>query len=108
MYTHNTLTEGHTFRGQPLGSSAVLGGGGTILSWDRIGSQRSFEATFEIRGNASGYEGGTWNERENGAYLFQITERRTAHGKTYGAWLGLQFGHGMTKGSNLTLGVWPG
>ena len=35
LYQHGQLVQGHTSRGEVLGSVAVLGGGGAVLGWDR-------------------------------------------------------------------------
>ncbi len=35
LYQHNQLLQGHTQRGVPLGSAAILGGGGTMLGIER-------------------------------------------------------------------------
>lgn len=61
VYVHSSIREGHTYLGQPLGSSALLGGGGISLSFEY--ARRSFarEIAIEMGTLRQNAEGGTWN-----------------------------------------------
>lgn len=108
MYLHGNVAEGHTFRGQALGSAAVLGGGGTLFAWSRIATERSRDIILEIRSNAQAGEGGSWNGRHTGEYNLHFGEKRLVRGKLYGATLGLRRGYGFNSGTNLSIGFMRG
>jgi hypothetical protein len=49
LHVHGPVNEGHTYRGQPLGSSVVLGGGGTILALESVADARTWYLHSEVR-----------------------------------------------------------
>jgi len=104
LYTHSSITEGHTFRGQPLGSSIVFGGQGMGLSWSRVAASRAFDAGIEIRSTAQNEEGGNLNGRQSGVYLMQFGEQHAVGAKRCGGRLELQLGYGGDGRTNVSLG----
>jgi len=106
IYTHNPITEGHTYRGQPMGSSAMLGGGGTVLSWSLLRGERSLELAYERRAGAQNAEGGTWNGNTNGAHVFRFNQSRVVRGGgTYGFLVEAHAGFGDLGTSGVTVGL---
>lgn len=105
VYIHSSIREGHTFRGQPLASSAVLAGQGTVISWNRIAVRRSFHGTVEIRSTAQDGEGGTWMGRQSGTYILELGEQRVHKGKALGANFELRRGYGRDGRTNVSFGL---
>ncbi len=100
-YTHVAITEGHTFRGQPLGSSALVGGGGTRVQFDRVGESRSRSAWFEIRALAQNAEGGTLDGKSVGSYALNHTEWRTRGSRTFGWRVKVEWLYGSNPAPNV-------
>ena len=103
VYIHTALTEGHTFLGQPLGSSAAIGGGGVTAIVEQIEAQRSYSAEASLRRSVQRYEGGTWNGRLSGFYGLSLSRKEIDKNRT-GSWsIGADYGFGFERGVNLTL-----
>lgn len=105
IYVHSTLTEGHTYRGQPLGSAALLGGAGAVISWSQIQNAWSRTATIEIRPSGQNGEGGNWNGRQSGAYVLEVEERRVLDHKLYGVKVYSQLGYGPLGTSSFAMSL---
>jgi hypothetical protein len=107
IYIHSALVEGHTFRGQPLGSLAAMGGGATMVAWHRSAASRSSELELEVRTMAQDpdREGGTRRGVPSGAYFVRGGRRRLTERGVIQTWAQLQIGYGRTPRSNLTLGA---
>lgn len=103
MYTHSQLTEGHTFRGQPLGSVAALGGGSMAASWSRIEPARSWTVTTEIGSAVQDGEGGTFRGRMFGQYRLEALYMRAQGLGSRGAGVGLEVWDGWRRSGNLTV-----
>jgi hypothetical protein len=98
---HGILQEGHTYNGQPLASSAVIGGGGTYASLMRVGSQRSQYAELELLMGPQSGEGGLWKGRS-------YSESRLGVGTDWrrgGRWLGWEAGLGIDHGEKSRLNM---
>lgn len=105
MYVHVPVVEGHTYRGQHLGSLSLAGGGGTAVSFSTIVAARSRDFIAEIRPSAQNMEGGTWDGRKRGHYVLGVSETRLLRGEPYGVLLAIEIGYGPTKKNNVTIGV---
>lgn len=110
-YTHGAVGEGHTFRGQPLGSVAVIGGGGMTVTYGSAGSHDAWYAVAESRFSVQP-RGGP-NVPASGGYhaiRWGRTSARTATAvqKVEAA---VMMGFGVEKGINLMLtwtSTWQG
>jgi len=82
VYIHSVLLQGHTNRGQPLGSDAGFGsGGGSLVAWDRFdrSGATSIAWTRSLRAqNGSFYITGTVDSRANDV-LNGVTFARTRY-----------------------------
>ncbi|HJQ21035.1 MAG TPA: hypothetical protein VJ867_11860 [Gemmatimonadaceae bacterium] len=103
MYIHTAITEGHTNRGQLLGSSAVFGGGGTTVSYESVQESRSFGVEGSVRRSVQNWEGGTWNGRVSGFAELRVRTTRIVRDRPLGWSVGLDHGFGFERGTNLTL-----
>jgi hypothetical protein len=77
MYVHGALTEGHTNRGQLLGSPAVFGGGGFATRFESITSSARWRLEARAERDGQNEEGGTWNGRALGHHLFHASRAWT-------------------------------
>lgn len=105
IYTHSSVAEGHSFRGQPIGSSAMLGGGGTVISWFQLKGERSVELAFERRAGAQNSEGGTWNGNVNGSHVLRYSQTRVARRGINGFLAEAQLGVGDLGRSSVIIGL---
>jgi hypothetical protein len=73
MYIHSSITEGHTERGQLLGSPAIFGGGGFAVIYSDRAVTGGWTAEFRNERTAQNQEGGTWNGSMVGFTLGQVS-----------------------------------
>jgi hypothetical protein len=73
MYIHGQITEGHTERGQLLGSAAAFGGGGFAAIYADRAVSAGWTLEFRSERTAQNQEGGTWNNTAVGFTLGQIS-----------------------------------
>lgn len=104
IYIHGAAGLGHTFRGQPLGSSAAIGGGGFLLAHDRIGLTQSLTVVAEVQSVAQDQEGGSFQGRRAARAAFQVIRNRTTGGWMPGWSVRVEQGTGFDRRFNLTLG----
>jgi hypothetical protein len=83
MYTHTGIVEGHTERGQLLGSPAVYGGSGYHVDLLRRSINGGWRATLASEYLAQNEEGGTWNGTPVGYYLLGLSRIVNAGGAEY-------------------------
>ena len=76
LSTHGTIREGHTLRGQPLGSWAIAGGGGAAVVYERIDAASGMSIEGWMLRSTQNLEGGTWNGQFLNVYSLRLT--RTA------------------------------
>jgi hypothetical protein len=106
IYVHSPLTEGHTHRGQPLGSSALLGGTGTMFMWNRIHVDRTLDLALEVKATAQNTEGGRWNGERAGVYVFRLGRSQMFGARTYGGSIEFLHGYGAERGKKaFTVGL---
>ena len=103
IYIHTALTEGHTFLGQPLGSSAVFGGGGITAVVEQIAAQRSYSVEGGLRRTVQQYEGGIYGGRLSGFYELSLRRNEQGHNGFHGWTIGVERGFGLERGGNLTI-----
>lgn len=103
IYVHSIIREGHTSRGQPLGSAAVLGGGGLSVSFDEISETRSWTMQAGFRGAMQNQEGGTWNGQLGGYYT--LRGARTLCGSRICSTMAFEVetGYALERDTNLTV-----
>lgn len=103
IHIHTPITEGHTYRGQPIGSSGLIGGGGSTLAFTRVQQQRVLTFRLESRARAQSGEGGLWQDRRLGHYAgdVSVVQRGSRGNRAYG--IGVQSGYGDSRRVNLTL-----
>jgi len=100
---HGLMLEGHTYRGQPLGNSAVIGGGGIYVAVDRIGARRTQYAELEILAGPQSAEGGTWNGTPYGETRLAVGAE-PASGRVRLGWeAAVRLGHGRRGQVNVEL-----
>jgi hypothetical protein len=115
IYIHSVLLQGHTNRGQPLGSDTGVGsGGGSVIAWDRYDARGSTSIgwTRTIREqNGSFYSTGVSNPRatdvQNALTLARVRYLRNAE-LTTGATLVREFNRDFQRDAwnmNLLVGV---
>jgi hypothetical protein len=101
-YVHNVIREGHTHRGQTLGSSALVGGGGVTARFEQVGQLSAHTVEAALRRTAQHFEGGRYDGRLSGWY--ELRYRRVTHGRWTNGWMaGLDFGFGDERGVNFTI-----
>lgn len=101
VYTHSTVRAGHTYLGQPIGSSAALGGSGLMVAWDRIGPTRSLGVRAEVRSRAQNREGGSWDGVVRSTYGVDVVHHRWMAGHWIGGSLGIQMNSGLPTRANV-------
>jgi len=102
-YVHGRVPEGHTYLGQPLGSTAAFAGGGLRVSYDRARARRTLVVDAEVRRTAQNQEGGAWNGEHTGQLALGAGGRRMSGTRVYGLYLGVQRSFGAERGVNGTL-----
>jgi hypothetical protein len=101
--THSTITEGHTYRGQPIGSSALLDGGGMVVSLVRAAKRKATEASVELRRHHANGEGGTINGRPSESLSVRWGRLILADGHVFGVTGTYRLGFGPGSDSKFTL-----
>lgn len=104
-YIHSPLIEGHTVRGQSLGSITLLSGGGSTIAVSRIQKANSRDLGIEILPLAQNQEGGSWNGHQNGSVITRYSERRLRRHAETGFTLETAIGYGAEGRSGLLFGV---
>lgn len=104
IYTHFTLVEGHTERGQILGSPAVFGGAGYAAGWTTRSATAGWSVMARSENTAQNHEGGTWDGQPVGVHSLEVsrlwirgTTELTAGAREQLAW------NARSGGNNLTL-----
>ena len=106
IYTHTEINEGHTHRGQPLGSIALLAGSGTTIAWSRLASHTSSDVTFEIRSVGQNQEGGLISDRQGGVYVLRVGRSEILRRHVVGGFVQLSAGYSEERGRhNLSVGL---
>src|SRR5690349_1059369 len=103
VYAHEGLTEGHTYLGQILGSSALFGGSGLICAVDDIRSHRARQFAVELRAQAQSGEGGMFDAADVGTVAFRFSETRETPQGLAGIGVELERGYGVFARTNLML-----
>lgn len=98
---HGILLEGHTHRGQPLGNSAVIGGGGIYVAVNRIGARRTQYAELEFLAGPQSAEGGAWNGKSYGETRLGVGSRPVSGRFRIGWEAAVRLGHGQGSWVNL-------
>jgi hypothetical protein len=105
IYTHGAVREGHTFRGQAVGSQAVTGGGGYTIAWHRIGMQHAYWAEAELQRTAQKEEGGSFLNTRSGFYSLRLGREVALAGRRTSTLVGIEPGFGLQRGRNFVLQV---
>jgi hypothetical protein len=105
MYVHTPVAEGHTNRGQLLGSSAALGGGGVRAELARLYGTEAWTFGAEIRRTAHNMEGGNYNGRPTGAYSVTVERVGSVEHALLSTRMTLENGFGWQAGLGMRLGV---
>ena len=100
-YVHTIVREGHTSRGQPLGSSAVLGGGGLAIGFDQISDARSWMIQGGMRRSVQNQEGGVWNGQLGGRYSLRGARSLCAARTCSTLEMEVERGYGLERDTNL-------
>jgi len=103
LYVHDDITEGHTHLGQPLGSTAVLGGGAYAIAYDIVGAQHSRQVEAEVRRVAQNQEGGLYSGYGSTVASIRVTEWRDRARLSIGASVKLSATMGLIPGNSVTL-----
>lgn len=103
IYTHSAIREGHTYRGQPLGTFSLLAGGGTTISWGRLNDSRSAIWTYEYRPIAQNGEGGTWNGTIGGWHSVRYDWSAYVRRLRYSVSVELEVGEGSAPSNARTI-----
>jgi hypothetical protein len=74
MYVHTNIQEGHTQRGQMLGSTAAFGGQGLSVALSKAGAAHSRDVTYEVRTLGQSGEGGNLGSRPTGIHSIRLDE----------------------------------
>jgi hypothetical protein len=92
-YTHVSLVEGHTHRGQILGSPMVLGGGGHLARFDRYHSAARWTMEWRREHLGQDREGGSWNGAWPMYHTLALSHARLRGTTEWGAGVTLQLGY---------------
>lgn len=103
VYTHALIAEGHTHRGLPLGSPALVGGGGLELQWVRRSASDTWTATAGVLRLAQNVEGGTWNGKATGYYSVGLGRETFRWHHRWNTAILLQPGFGDVPGVNFAV-----
>ena len=103
LHTHGVLTEGHTFRGQPLANSAIAGGGGVVAALQTIRPETSSWLELEIRRAGQDAEGGTWGGVSSGTYGVRAGRTIRRRGAMISLGAGVRQGFGWDRPTSLEI-----
>jgi hypothetical protein len=105
IYTHDPLTEGHTYEGQALGSSAIVNGGGMTVQWSSIAQATSTDIAVAIEPAIQDGEGGTWNGGKSGSYMLRAGQSRSLPLGVFGIVVEVRLGYGEAGRGGAALGM---
>jgi hypothetical protein len=105
IYVHNPITEGHTFRGQLLGSVAAMRGAGLAVAWDELAGQESRRYAVEIIPAGQSREGGGWRGQMHTLYVLRAGHALLWRRSVLSASARVEFG--ATRNVTLTFGRAP-
>jgi hypothetical protein len=105
LYTHGLVREGHTFRGQAIGSAQLPEGGAYVLSWHSIGRRKAHTLELEMTRGGQKSEGGVFANKLSGTFAFRAVVDRPFMGQPTSLSVKLESPYGLIKGANLNVGA---
>jgi hypothetical protein len=107
MYVHIPIVEGHTLRGQVLGSPAAFGGSGFVIIVDRYARNAVWHGALRSEHVAQNGEGASWNGTQVGFTQLELS-RTSLYQRvelTYGGAARVNWDSAQGARTNFTLGV---